>query len=176
MSLSTPNGGPAETRTELEVELTGDEICVERRRDGQIWAAVGGAEGRPVRLTRCFPWSAPERFVSLRDFDDEEVALVRSPAELDPPSRKVLEEGLAEAGFVLEVTRIDEVAEEIEIRTWKVQTVQGARSFQTPRDEWPREVPGGGLLIRDVAGDLFHIAEPDGLDRESQRHLWAFVD
>jgi hypothetical protein len=33
--------------------------------------------------------------------------------------------------------------------------------FQTPRDEWPREVPGGGLLIRDVAGELYFIARRD---------------
>ena len=176
MTLATFDRSRTETRTELEVELASDEIRVERRRDGQIWAIAAGAEGRPVRVCRCFPWSAPERFVSLRDFDDEEVALVGSPAELDPASRKVLEEGLAEAGFVLEVTRIDEVEEEIEIRSWKVQTVQGARSFQTPRDEWPREVPGGGLLIRDVAGDLYHIRAPQQLDAKSQRELWAFVD
>lgn len=165
-----------QARTELEVELASSEIRVERRRDGQLWASVDGTEGRTVRVCRCFPWSAPQHYVSLRDFDDEEVALVRSPDELDPASRKALEEALAEAGFVLQVTRIVCVEEEIEIRTWKVETVQGARSFQTPRDEWPREVPGGGLLIRDVAGDLYHIPVPDQLDESSQRELWAFVD
>ena len=129
-----------------------------------------------MQVFRCFPWSDPGRFISLRDFDEEEVALVRQLSELDPGSRKTLEEGLAEAGFVLEVTKIHEIEEEIEIRAWRVGTVQGERSFQTPRDEWPREVPGGGLLVRDVAGDLYHIARPDELDKTSQRELWAFVD
>ncbi len=160
---------------ELEVELMDAQLQLERRADGQIWAATGG-EAIAVRVCRCFPWSAPKRFISLRDFDDEEVALIGELDELDPASRKTLEEGLLEAGFVLRVEQILEIEEEIEIRTWAVRTAQGPRSFQTPRDEWPREVPGGGLLIRDVAGDLYHIERPDELDPASKRHLWAFVD
>jgi hypothetical protein len=68
------------------------------------------------------------------------------------------------------------VEEEVEIRVWRVRTRQGARRFQTRRDDWPRTLPGGGLLIRDVAGDLFHVPDPDALDRTSQERLWAFVD
>lgn len=148
---------------------------LERTAGGQLIATHGGRQV-PVRVCRCFPWSEPSRFVSLRDAEEEEVALVPDLATLDPDSRAVLELALVEAGFVLQVDGIDDIEEEIEIRCWRVRTRQGERCFQTPRDEWPREVPGGGLLIRDVAGDLFHIADPDGLDRESQRHLWAFVD
>jgi hypothetical protein len=73
------------------------------------------------------------------------------------------------------VTRILEVEEEVEIRTWKVETVQGHRSFQTRLDDWPCEVPGGGIVIRDVAGDLYHVADPEALDARSRRWLWAFV-
>jgi hypothetical protein len=151
------------------------DLRLERRADGLVWAVQDDAEVA-VRVCRCFPWSEPTRFISLRDFDDEEVGLVRSAAELDPASRKVLEESLVEAGFVLEIERVLAVEEEIEIRSWRVHTRQGPRSFQTPRDEWPRDLPGGGLLIRDVAGDLYHVAKPNDLDRASQRLLWAFVD
>ena len=35
------------------------------------------------------------------------------------------------------------------------------RTFQTRLDHWPCELPGGGLLIRDVAGDLYYIADAD---------------
>ena len=76
---------------------------------------------------------------------------------------------------MLRVTEITDVDEEVEIRTWKVQTEQGPRSFQTRLDDWPSEVPGGGIVIRDVAGDLYHIANPDALDEKSRRWLWAFV-
>jgi hypothetical protein len=127
-------------------------------------------------VRRCFPWSEPSRYVSLRDDEEEEFALVADLDHLDAASRQALEAALAEAGFVFVVTAIRDVDEEVEIRIWQVDTVQGARRFQTRLDDWPRELPGGGILIRDVAGDLYHVPEPQALDRRSRQLLWAFVD
>ena len=151
------------------------ELRLERRADGRLWAVRGDAE-RAVWVRRCFPWSEPTRFVSLRDDAEAEFALVRDPAELDPASRRVLEEAMAAAGFVFEVTRVTAIEEEVEIRHWRVETRQGTRSFQTRLDAWPRVLPHGGLLIRDVAGDLYHVRDPAGLDKQSRALLWAFVD
>ncbi|HEY5418439.1 MAG TPA: DUF1854 domain-containing protein [Gemmatimonadaceae bacterium] len=130
----------------------------------------------PVRLRQCFPWSEPGLHLSLRDDEDREVAIVDDPALLEPESRRALEHALAEAGFVLEVTRVVDLDEEVEIRQWTVETEQGRRSFQTHLDDWPRILPGGGLLIRDVAGDLYRLAAPSSMDKKSRELLWAFVD
>ena len=143
--------------------------------DGRLIAAVAG-RSIAVKLRQCFPWSEPARFVSLRDADDKEVALIEQPSSLDDESRQVFEMALAEAGFVLDVTRVVNIEEEIEIRQWTVETKQGNRSFQTHLDDWPRVLPSGGLLIRDVAGDLYRLAEPATLDKKSRALLWAFVD
>lgn len=153
----------------------GTALRIERGADGQLWAERDG-ELRPVWVRRCFPWSEPTRYVSLLDHENDEFALVPDLGALDPDSREALEDALAEAGFVLQVERIRSVDEEVEIRTWEVDTRQGARSFQTRLDDWPREVPGGGYVIRDVAGDLYHVAAPDDLDDRSRRLLWAYVE
>jgi hypothetical protein len=159
-----------ETPVESDTALT-----LERRADGQLWATQHGAT-RAVSVRRCFPWSEPGRLVSLRDHEDEEFALVSDPAALDRQSRRALEEALVEAGFVLRVTRVLEIEEEVEIRRWRVVTGQGPRRFVTRLDDWPRALPGGSLLIRDVAGDLYHLTDPAQMDRESRELLWAFVD
>lgn len=155
----------------------GDEVTVRlwRGADGRLMAGREGP-GVAVRVARCFPWSEPLEFVSLRDADDEEVALVRRLEDLPEGSRKVLAEALVEAGFVFEVHALLSVEEEIEIRTFKVRTKQGLRSFQTHRDEWPRDVPGGGLLIKDVVGDLYWVRQPRELDKLSAKLLWPFLD
>lgn len=145
------------------------------QRDGRLWARVGETYA-PVLPTRCFPWSEPDRWVSLRDGDGKEVALVEDPRELDEASRDALETALRETAFVFEVTRILAIEEEVEIRTWTVQTRQGVRKFQTARDAWPRELPTGDYLVRDVAGDLYRIGDPEQLDAQSRRYLWAFVE
>ncbi|MCP4006653.1 MAG: DUF1854 domain-containing protein [bacterium] len=170
-----------ETRTPEKVKkadhrlATHPSLHLQRRVDGQLWATKG-EQTRPVWVCRCFPWSDPGTQISLRDEEEDEFALVSDPSKLDSGSREALELALVEAGFVLEILRVDECEEEVEIRTWKVQTRQGERRFQTRRDDWPLPIPGGGLLIRDVAGDLFLVREPDELDRHSRGLLWAFVD
>jgi hypothetical protein len=57
-----------------------------------------------------------------------------------------------------------------------MRTAQGPRQFQTHTDAWPRELPGGSLLLRDAAGDLYLVRDPSRLDEASRSHLWAFVD
>jgi len=150
-------------------------VVLRNHGDGRLMA-VRGDNVIAVKLRQCFPWSEPTRHISLRDSDDKEIALVEDPASLDAESRQAFELALAEAGFVLEVTRVVEIEEEIEIRQWTVETKQGNRSFQTHLDDWPRALPGGGLLIRDVAGDLYRLGDPARLDKKSRALLWAFVD
>lgn len=151
------------------------QLRLARRADGQLWA-TRGEEEHAVRVRRAFPWSEPGRFISLRDATDREFALVAEPRALDAESRDVLEAALEAAGFVFVVTAVTEIEEEVEIRTWRVATRQGARTFQTRLDEWPRPLPGGGLLIRDVAGDLYRIDDLAALDAKSRELLWAYVD
>ena len=127
-------------------------LRLEERRDGRLWAVRGGDE-RAVTVRRLFPWSMPGQFVSLRDVDNREVALVRDAADLDSESGALLRRALTEAGFVLEISKIFDIEEEVEIRNWRVATLQGVRTFQTKLDDWPRSLPGGGILIPDVSGD-----------------------
>ncbi|HUQ81204.1 MAG TPA: DUF1854 domain-containing protein [Gemmatimonadaceae bacterium] len=142
--------------------------------DGRLLVTVDDVPV-PVRLRQCFPWSQPTQHLSLRNDEDREVAIVDDPADLEPESRRALEQALTEAGFVLEVTRVVGIDEEVEIRQWSVETQQGNRLFQTHLDDWPRVLPNGALLIRDVAGDLYRLM-PAQMDKHSRELLWAFVD
>lgn len=135
-------------------------LRLERHIDGQLWARTPDREVR-VKVHRCFHWSEPGRFVSLRDAEEDEVALVRDLRKLDPGSRAALEDALAAAGFVLEVTRIQVVEDEVEIRYWRVET---------------RRLSDSSFLIRDVSGDLYHVHDTRALDRESREWLWAYVE
>ena len=160
----------------LELEEIGQEgPCLRRGNDGRLFVIV---DDKPVvvRLRQCFPWSEPNRHLSLRDAEDREILLVEDPESLPPASRLALERALADAGFVLDVTRVLDVEEEVEIRQWTVETKQGRRSFQTHLDDWPRVLPGGELLIRDVGGDLYRLSDPKAMDTKSRELLWAFVD
>jgi hypothetical protein len=150
-------------------------LTLEETGDGRLLAERGGQQS-VVHVRRCFPWSEPDRFISLRDVEGDEFALVSDPRELDDASRAVLETALGRAGFVFTVTGVHEIEEEVELRHWRVETQQGARKFQTRLDEWPRRLPDGGFLIRDVTGDLYRFVDPERLDMQSRSLLWAFID
>src|SRR3989442_10924874 len=126
-------------------------LTLERRADGRLWAGRGDA-ARAVWVRRCFPWSDPGRFLSLRDDAEEEFALVRDPAELDAESQRVLEAALVAAGFVFTITRVVAIDEEVEIRHWRGGTPQGGRALPTRVDRRPRAVPPRRPVICPAAG------------------------
>jgi len=148
---------------------------LERDVDGRLWLIRGG-ERTPVRVTICFPWSQPDRFYSIRDSENREVWFVEEPDRLDAASAEALRGAVEEVHFAFSVTRILAVEPEQELRVWHVETEQGCRQFQTRLDDWPRPIPSGGWLIRDLAGDLYLVENPDALDARSRDLLAAFVD
>ena len=150
-------------------------LRIEKRQDGRLWTQF---RGKPValRVYPCFPWSSPRRYISLRDDKDNEVALIKDLGEVESESRRLIEQALAESGFVMEIERVFSRDEEFEVRTWQVLTKQGPRKFQTKKDEWPQVLPDGALLIPDVAGDLFYIRDPHAMDATSRRCLAPFID
>src|SRR5256714_2195266 len=111
--------------TLVATERAAPTLRLEWRSDGSLWA-LRGDEERAVAVRRCFPWSEPARYLSLRDSEEEEFAVVRDPADLDVRSRAALEMALAVAGFVFEVTRLLEIDEEVEIRHWRGREGAGA--------------------------------------------------
>src|SRR3989442_8165187 len=134
-------------------------LTLERRADGRLWA-VRGDSARAVWVRRCFPWSDPERFLSLRDDAEEEFALVRDPAELDAESRGVLEAALVAAGFVFAITRVVAIDEEVEIRHWRGGTRPGGRAFSTRLVGPARRLAPGDPLIFCAAGGPSHPPPP----------------
>ncbi|MGF1484272.1 MAG: DUF1854 domain-containing protein [Opitutales bacterium] len=140
---------------------------------------IRGDENIAVTVRPCFPWSSPREYISLRkvgEKDDTEVALVPSLDDLDSESRRALEQVLGEAGFMLEITAIEAIERDFELRTWQVQTRQGARRFQTKLEDWPIRLPSKGIVLRDLSGDLYHIGDPQALDKKSFQRIWAFLD
>jgi hypothetical protein len=58
------------TSLNVERRMATQEVTLERRADGRLWA-VRGVRECAVTVRRCFPWSEPARFISLRDDDED---------------------------------------------------------------------------------------------------------
>ena len=163
--------------------MDNDSVNGKTQRQDQISATADGKiilkDGNDtviLQAYRCFPWSAPDSHISLRDAKGKERLLAESLDELPSDVRKAVEVSLQTTSFVIEIESVVKVVTEFEIRNWHVITNQGKRTFQTKLDEWPIAVPGGRYLIKDVSGDLYQVPSPKSLDSKSRDVLWSFVD
>lgn len=152
------------------------QVDIERLADGRLRVHHGTEAPRYASVQRCFPWSEPDQYISLRSEDGEEITLINSLDSLDPDSRKAVQAALSEAGFVFNVQRIHAIDTEFEIRVWHVTASQGTMRFQTQLDEWPRISRDGSLLLRDVAGNLIRFPQPETLDAASRKLLWSYLE
>jgi len=161
-----PSPDPPESQAEPRIERTST---------GALRIVSAGV-ATLARAVRCFPWSEPGRHISIRDAEGNELLYVDDPDRLDEASRRALDGALTTAGFVIDVTAVDAIVEDFEMRCLKVRTRHGPRSLQTALDAWPRRAPNGEVLLQDIAGDIYRIPPVEVLDRRSRRLLWALLD
>ena len=163
-------------QTNNKVNIKSSDLKMHRKeKDGRLYVSIRGND-IAVHVKPCLPWSHPQGYISLRDDEDNEIALIEDLKMLDDNSRKCLEQALFDAVFVIKINKVISCKEEFEVRIWHVGTQQGLRKFQTKRDAWPRILPQGKLLIKDVAGDLYSIDDPYSMDAHSRKQLASFID
>jgi len=147
-----------------------------KNQHGQLQALSENNPPLSVKPKRCFPWGELERYISIRDMQNNELVLVRHLNDLDDESRQAVDDALNETAFVFEIQRIVDIQTEFEIRSWQVITDQGEYCFQTKLDEWPMKLEQGQFIIKDVAGNLYSVSNMNNLDERSRRFLWAYLD
>jgi hypothetical protein len=145
-----------------------------RKENGLLYVLMEKREIE-VHVKRCFPWSHPHEFLSLRDSDDNEVSLIEKLFEMDEETQRIIKEVLESMDFVLEIEKVFKIEEDVELRNYHVLTRQGERFFQTKLEDWPEVYDDGSILIRDLSGDHFRIASIKVLDPKSQKILSTYV-
>ena len=144
------------------------------KENGLLYIVVEGKEVE-VYVKQCFPWSHPEEFLSLRDKDDNEVCLIDCLGDLASETQEILRRYLDVIDFVLLVEKVIDIEEDVELRQFRVKTIQGERVFQTKLEDWPEVMDDGSILIEDLAGDLFKIKSLKFLDEDSKKILSTYV-
>lgn len=150
----------------FSLELKDDGLLYYNNEDGQI----------QITVKQCFPWSKPDELLSLRDDKSKEVFLIERVGDLSKSNQDQLTLYLSKVDFVLEIIKVLSIEEDLELRNYNVETVQGFRTFQTKLDEWPEVKPDGRVLISDLGGDLFQIESFDLLDESSKKEISYYVN
>lgn len=111
-----------------------------------------------VRARRCFPLSALDRFISLRDGTDQEIGIVPDLAELSVQDREWIEEELSLRYHSPRVVRIRGVRHRWGGVEWQLETDSGPRRVITKRvHDAISEIGGGRFILSDVDGNRYDL-------------------
>jgi hypothetical protein len=151
----------------------GSGVRVERNGVGQLVAHVPGREEPVVdaRVARCFPWSLPETYVSIRTKDGKEVVLLNTLADLDEASRKIVEAELQEKVFNPKILKIVAYKEEFGVTSITATTDRGEVTFQVRSRDDVRMLGPRRALFRDADGTTYELPDFSALDPASRRHV-----
>jgi hypothetical protein len=127
---------------------------------------LDGAARQPVKASRVFPVSVPDRFVALTDKEGVEVGILSDVSALDEASRQALSTELERDYFHAQITRVlSMTAGGWHTQEWEVETDRGTRAFEIRSNRRDiRHLGGGRILIKDADGNRFEIPDYRTLD------------
>lgn len=140
-----------------------------QREDDRCWL-----DAKPVWAA---PRSRPGRYLALLDSKNEEIALLEYPErELSVPSWQAVQDELWKRDLTAEVTLIREAKQEFNATYWTVETNRGTREFVAQSlSENAVWISDTHLLLVDVEGNRFEIANTEALDARSRALLFGIV-
>jgi len=128
-----------------------------------------------AHVARCFPWSLPDGYISVRDGEGREIALLDSLEELDPDSRDVVVEEIRHKVFHPKIIRVISCRMEFGITSISAETDRGEVTFHVGSREDVRMLSSTRALFHDVDGNTYEVADMDALDPESRRKLHFLI-
>ena len=146
---------------------------VTRNEAGQLVVQLDGRDAAVVdaRVARCFPWSLPDAYISIRDKDGKELALLGTLDDLDPASRRVVQEELAEKVFNPKIHRITDHRSEFDVISIAAHTDRGEVTFQIRSRDDVRLLSDTRALFRDADGNVYELTDLAALDPASRKWL-----
>ncbi len=126
-------------------------------------------------IARCFPWSFPQDYISIRDEAGREVTLLESLESLDDASRSVVEAELHHKIFNPRITRVTECRTEFGVTTIAAETDRGPVTLQVASRDEVRYLDAHGGLILFGAANTFEIEAVGVRHTDSRRRLGAFL-
>ena len=125
-----------------------------------------------VKLFQAAPLSRPGRYLSLVNGKGEEITMVENLQDFAPEARTVVEEELRRRYLTCRVQSVTHTRAEFGVTYWQVETDRGPRDFviQSLSEScvWLSDTH---LLLIDVDGNRFEIANRNALDAASQIQL-----
>jgi hypothetical protein len=125
-------------------------------------------------VARCFPWSVPETYISIRDKDGKEIALLNSADDLDAASKAVLLRELKDKMFAPKILRVTDYKDEFGVISLTAETDRGTVTFQIRSRDDVRILSETRALFRDADGNTYELPNLNALDAAGRKYLQGY--
>ncbi len=178
MTNNTQPADPADNGHACREKVPTPKIqAVTRNEMGQVLVRMAGVDEPIVdaRIARCFPWSLPQAYISIRNKEGKEIVLLNSLDDLDEASREVVREELRDKVFNPKITRIVEHKTEFGVTSVTAETDRGRVIFQVRTRDDIRILSATRLLFRDADGNTYEVVDLTALDAPSRKFLENYL-
>ncbi len=127
---------------------------------------------KDMELRRMFPVSGKNKYIAVVDGEGNEQAMIRNIDNLDPESKKVVENCLNEYYMMPRITRFIDMSEKFLIWMWTAETDRGIVKFEI-RNHITAVKPmyDNRVLIKDANDNRYEILDYTKLDKKSLKLL-----
>lgn len=158
--------------------ITADTARFERTSGGFLSMDYRDVHYPRVTVHRCFPFSAPDEYLSVREPEGEgrEIGLIRALSDLPKQVRDLIEEQIALRYFTPIIRQIHAIKEEYGYSYWDVTTDKGRCRF-TVRMGNSSVYPVGEsrYIVNDLDGNRFEIPDIGKLTAVELKRLDLFI-
>lgn len=124
-----------------------------------------------IKARRCFPFSSPSKYISIRDGNDDEIGIISDLAHISKEYRSWIEDDLEMRYFTPRVASIKLIRQRFGGVEWHVDTDCGSKRLITKGvHDTMTEVEPGRYVITDVDGNRYEVFV-DELDPASREKI-----
>lgn len=133
-------------------------VKLTRASRGSLIMQLSDAQYHDLDIRRAFPLENDDAFIGFFLPDGTELGLLEDLKQLDPDSRRVLEEELEKIYFRPRITRFDKLIEEHGMLRGQIETTSGPRQIEIRGwRENVRVLSGNRTIVEDVDGNRFLV-------------------
>jgi hypothetical protein len=155
--------------------LSPDECSFSRTSGGFLSLELGSEKYARVNVSRAFPLTYPNKYLSVRDKENKEIGVIADLSQFPDEVKHMILQDLEQRYFAPVIKQVNSLKEEFGYMYCDVETDRGPRRFTVRGNENVINLKEGRILIIDVDGNRFEIQDYRTLDPKSFRVIDSLV-
>ena len=125
---------------------------------------------------RLFPHTNTEKYITLLDATEKEIALIKDLADINEDSREAIEGCFFDYYMIPEITEILDVEDKFGVLKWKVMTDRGEIGFSIRNRHSDIKLLGKKrLLVRDSNDNRYQVGNIANLSKKSLKKIYSYL-